>query len=145
VRYEILDLTLLLKFINMKFSTPYDRDDSDARCTEPCDPVSMTIPDMSYSIKDLLERFTAGTLPPVARDVSYSDSDNLDFDDFDPTKDVNFDLSDYTLFSINNAAAIVAAKEAAAKEAADLLLAQKLAIEKELEIRKNESTKPDGV
>lgn len=59
------------------------------------DPVSTAVPDMSYSLRDLVERFTTGTLPTdLVRDAMYTD--NPDFDDFIATELGDFDLSDYT-------------------------------------------------
>lgn len=53
---------------------------------------SMTVPDMSYSIRELLARFTAGTMPPVGRQVYYED--NPDINNPDPLDAPNFDLVD---------------------------------------------------
>lgn len=58
------------------------------------DGVSMTIPDMSYSLKELVDKFTLGNLPvDVVRSVMYSD--NPDFDDFIAHEYGDFDLTDY--------------------------------------------------
>lgn len=58
------------------------------------DPVSMTIPDMSYSLKELIQKFTLGNLPvDVVRNVMYSDTD--DFDEFIAHEYGDFDLTDY--------------------------------------------------
>ena len=57
------------------------------------DPVSVTVPDMSYSLRDLLERFTTGTIPTdIVRAAMYTD--NPDFDDFLDTELGDFDLTD---------------------------------------------------
>lgn len=53
---------------------------------------SMTVPDMSYTIRELLARFTAGTMPPVGRQVYYED--NPDINNPDPLDAPNFDLVD---------------------------------------------------
>lgn len=53
---------------------------------------SETVPDMSYSIRELLARFTAGTMPPVARDVYYEE--NPDINNPDPVDSPNFDIVD---------------------------------------------------
>lgn len=57
------------------------------------DPISVTVPDMSYDIRDLLERFTTGSIDPdIVRAVMYTD--NPDFDDFLDTELGDFDLVD---------------------------------------------------
>lgn len=53
---------------------------------------SLTVPDMSYTIRELLERFTAGTMPPIARQSYYEESP--DIDNPDPLDNGNFDLVD---------------------------------------------------
>lgn len=55
---------------------------------------SLTSPDMSYSIKTLLEKFTTGITPPVMRDGHY-DSD-ASFENYDKTRNGDFDLTDAT-------------------------------------------------
>lgn len=73
----------------MKFNTPYEYDDSVRG--EHNNAPSLTIPDNSLTIREILDRYskglpTGGTLDPI-----YDDSDDIDFD----TPDVrNFDLSD---------------------------------------------------
>lgn len=39
---------------------------------------SQAIPDQSYSVKDLLRRFTTGTAPAVAKQAYYQDDPDLD-------------------------------------------------------------------
>mgnify|MGYP000667838063 CR=1 FL=1 len=55
---------------------------------------SQTIPDLSYTIRELLEKFAHGVMPPVGRDVVYDE--DPDIDNPDPTRDPAFDLSDAT-------------------------------------------------
>lgn len=75
----------------MRINTWFTYDDS--RYTYNPDPVSVTVPDLSYSIRDLLERFTTGTVPAeIVRSVMYTD--NPDFDDFIETEYGDFDLTD---------------------------------------------------
>lgn len=70
----------------------YIKDSDRDFVTEP-DTVSVTVPDMSYTVRDLLERFTTGTVPgDVVRSVMYTD--NPDFDDFVATELGDFDLTD---------------------------------------------------
>ena len=55
---------------------------------------SHTVPDMAYSVQDLLKRFTTGTIPSdIVRSAMYTD--NPDFDDFIETELGDFDLTDY--------------------------------------------------
>lgn len=70
----------------------YIKDSNRDFVTDP-DPVSVTVPDMSYTVRDLLERFTTGTVPgDIVRSVMYTD--NPDFDDFVATELGDFDLTD---------------------------------------------------
>lgn len=55
---------------------------------------SLTVPDMSYSIQELLDKFTTGIVPPVARNAQYDE--DADFDNYDETRDGDFDLADAT-------------------------------------------------
>lgn len=55
---------------------------------------SLTSPDMSYSIKTLLEKFTTGITPPVMRDGQYDE--NASFENYDLTRNGDFDLTDAT-------------------------------------------------
>lgn len=56
--------------------------------------ISLTLPDDSYSVEDLLRRYANGIMPPVGRNVYFED--DPDFDNIDPTLDPSFDLSDAT-------------------------------------------------
>lgn len=53
---------------------------------------SLTVPDDSYTIKDLIRRYQAGCMPNVGRNVIYDDEP--DIDNCDPTCDPAFDLVD---------------------------------------------------
>lgn len=60
---------------------------------------SLVEPDQSYSIRDILERFTRGNAPAVERDPIYEiDKDFNEFDDVDfetnPMEDGDFDIVD---------------------------------------------------
>lgn len=61
------------------FRTPYNYDDKD-NVYEINSLPSETVPDQSYSIRELLARFTQGTMPPVGMPVAY-DSDTASFND----------------------------------------------------------------
>lgn len=53
---------------------------------------SETIPDQSYTITEIITRFTGGILPNIQRNVSYDDDPSFDSDDI--TKRPDFDLVD---------------------------------------------------
>lgn len=54
---------------------------------------SETIPNQSYTIDEIIQKFAQGQTPVQARDVHYfEDQENLDFDDFDPSNDPDFGL-----------------------------------------------------
>lgn len=55
---------------------------------------SMTVPDQSMSIKDMIARFASGQSLNVGREVYYEE--NPDFENVDITLDPNFDLADVT-------------------------------------------------
>lgn len=54
--------------------------------------ISMTVPDESYTVRDLLDKFTRGVVPPVARHVRYDD--DPDSVDLDALPDNSFDKFD---------------------------------------------------
>lgn len=53
---------------------------------------SQTIPDDSYTIKDLIQRSITGCMPNIGRNVIYDD--DPDIDNPDPTCDPAFDIVD---------------------------------------------------
>ena len=53
---------------------------------------SETIPDQSYSIQEIITRFTGGIMPTVNNRVFYDD--DPDFDSIDPTMRPDYDLVD---------------------------------------------------
>lgn len=53
---------------------------------------SETIPDQSYSIEEIITRFTGGIMPTVNNRVFYDD--DPDFDSVDPTMRPDYDLVD---------------------------------------------------
>ena len=63
---------------------------------------SETIPNQSFTVKEVLLRFNNGTLPNIVQPVYYDDTE--DFDNIDPTLDPAFDLVDAEniLTEINN-------------------------------------------
>lgn len=56
---------------------------------------SETIPGQSYTIRELLEKFTHGVSPAVAKIPTYDPDQG--FDDVDPTSAPDFDLADVTI------------------------------------------------
>lgn len=86
----------------MHFSTPYKYDPADVGCYEVLsDEPSMTVPDQSLTVRDLLERYTRGIAPACAREPLYDDRENLDFEDVDPSERPDFDLVDVDLHRRN--------------------------------------------
>lgn len=76
---------------------------------------SMTIPDQSLTISQVLNKYASGTLPNMSKKPQYDydettprQSDNLD--NISPFRSQNYDLADYTLDSINNRNSLVANK-----------------------------------
>ena len=53
---------------------------------------SETIPDQSYSIQEIITRFTGGIMPTVNNRIFYDD--DPDFDSVDPTMRPDYDLID---------------------------------------------------
>jgi hypothetical protein len=81
----------------MTFSTPYLFDPALPVCSEPVQTEpSMTVPDQSLTVSQLLDRYTRGLAPPIAHDPLYDDREDLDFDDVNPAERPDFDLSDLT-------------------------------------------------
>ncbi|MEM3318498.1 MAG: hypothetical protein QXT80_03010 [Thermoplasmatales archaeon] len=80
------------------------------------DEVSLTVPDMSYTVRELLEKFTSGVMPAVERNPLYED--DPDFDNIDPSRLGDFDLVDLLEMQeeyqtrIENVNAAIAAKDA---------------------------------
>jgi len=58
---------------------------------------SMTIPDMGYSLKEILDRFTNGMPLSIAKEPYYEDNPDEDFDLYDETRDPSFDLEDASM------------------------------------------------
>lgn len=58
------------------------------------DKISLTSPDMSYSVRELLQKFTTGQPLQIKFDGQYDE--NPSFDHIDPTRSGDFDLSDLT-------------------------------------------------
>lgn len=67
-------------------------------CFEPASKApSMTVPDQSYTIAEILAKFTNHIPPQISKSFYYeSDQGDIDFDSFDPTNSPSFDLADFT-------------------------------------------------
>lgn len=80
---------------------------------------SLTIPDQSLTIREIVERFVMGEPTLGQRAVHYDEVE--DFDNIDPTLDPAFDLADVSTISseIEEAKANRKAKAQAAKAAAE--------------------------
>jgi len=103
---------------------------------------SMTIPDQSLTIRQILERFTLGQPVMGSHAVMY-DGENPSHDDIDPTLDPAFDLSDYTTISseIVTAKAERKAKAQAAKAEAERSEAEAKAAKAEAEAKAEADSK----
>lgn len=78
------------------FNTPYNfvlTDDMMEHNNEP----SMTVPDMSYSIQEILDKFVRGISLPVMNNLSYDDDVDVENMIVDPLRSMN-DLSDIVSF-----------------------------------------------
>lgn len=63
---------------------------------------SETVPNQAFTVTEILQRFSNGTLPNIVQPVYYDDTD--DFDNIDPTQNPAFDIVDAEniLKEINN-------------------------------------------
>ncbi|UPW41577.1 hypothetical protein [Peromfec virus RodF8_52] len=55
-------------------------------------PVSITVPDQSYTVRELMMKHMSGAMPPVVRDGIYQSFE--DEDDIDITQSPDFDITD---------------------------------------------------
>lgn len=76
------------------FNTPYKFVLEDSMMEHNTEP-SLTVPDMSYSIKEILQRFTSGQSLPIGQGLSYDDEDDFEDGFLPPDRtEGGFDLSD---------------------------------------------------
>lgn len=73
----------------MQTKASYKFDDS---CKEKVRGESITVPDQSYSIQEVLEKFASGQNLNIGKDGSYIE--DPDFDDYDLTHDPDIDIVD---------------------------------------------------
>ena len=76
-----------------KFITQYNFDPDSCEHEKFAIP-SQTIPDQAYTIRELLEKYSTGIMPPVGKIPHYEEDPDIDDPDF--TRDPAFDLSDAT-------------------------------------------------
>lgn len=77
--------------INTNLTYQYDKN----RHGENPTGLSLTQPDLAFSVQELLERFTHGSMPAVIHEGTYQE--DADFDNYDKTRDGAFDLADAVL------------------------------------------------
>lgn len=61
---------------------------------EKVDPVSMTVPNETYSLRQIVEKFSREYPKNMLRTGYFDTNDEYDFDDIDPTRSGDFDLVD---------------------------------------------------
>lgn len=78
------------------FLTPYSYDHKAKRCYEHPKGDTKTVPNQSFTINEIITRFTGGVMPNINRKVSYDQEDlrNEDWDQFDVTRRPDYDLAD---------------------------------------------------
>lgn len=76
----------------MKFVTPYNYEFTENCCEKKNVKPSMTCLDMSYTVRELLAKFTSGSVPQVQHDGLYDDDPSFS----DLVQPVDYDLSDIT-------------------------------------------------
>lgn len=85
----------------MKIRSCYTYDPTAEKYEENTMP-SETCPDQSYTIRELLARFTSGTMPPVGREGVFDE--NPEFDAFDDAQRNDLELVDvYHMYEENEA------------------------------------------
>ena len=79
------------------FVTPYTYDSKSKVCFEkPNLFESETVPNQTYTIQEIITRFTGGIMPNVNRQIEFDQEDLSDenFDAIDPTRRPDYDLVD---------------------------------------------------
>lgn len=66
----------------------------------------ITVPDQSYTVREILEKFTSGLIPEMHEYYDESDFDPENEFELDPTTHRDFDLSDYQLEKERNERAL---------------------------------------
>ena len=60
----------------------------------------MTVPDLSYSVKEILQKFTRGVDPYISKVPQFTDIQ--DYEGVDPLLDPDFDLTDFDRLGANS-------------------------------------------
>lgn len=84
-----------------KFKTPFN---SQERKGQQFSKPSLTEPDGSYTIQEILERSQRGMLPNVKQNVTYDTNGEMEFDAISPLRQLGLDITDVQELSneINN-------------------------------------------
>lgn len=80
----------------VKFVTPYTFKEEAHHLENPSGS-SLTVPEQSLTINQIMSRFASGIAPDIVKQGYYSEDENLNFEDYDETRNLDFDLVDYTL------------------------------------------------
>lgn len=80
------------------FTTQYNYIYDESKMEIISDKTSLTFPDMSYTVRQLLEKFTFGQPVRVFKEGIFEDDPSFDY--IDPTRSGDFDLSDITALEI---------------------------------------------
>lgn len=107
-----------------KFRTHYNYRKRKADIEHPVG-TSETLPDQNYTIREILQKFSSGISPSIAKVPIYDD--NPEFDNYDPTRDLDFDLTDAVRLELD-----INEKQTAINNK----IAEKEALKKEAEIQK---------
>ena len=86
------------------FITPYTYDYQSEICYEkPNIDKSETVPNQTFTIQEIITRFTGGIMPNVNRKIEFDQEDPRDenFDAIDPTRRPDYDLVD-AIYDIEN-------------------------------------------
>lgn len=86
------------------FVTPYTYDPTSPVCYEkPNLSESETVPNQTYTIQEIITRFTGGIMPNVNRQIEFDQEDlrEENFDAIDPTRRPDYDLVD-AIYDIEN-------------------------------------------
>ena len=86
------------------FITPYTYDSKSKVCFEKSNiDKSETVPNQTFTIQEIITRFTGGIMPNVNRKISYDQEDlrEENFDAIDPTRRPDYDLVD-AIYDIEN-------------------------------------------
>lgn len=130
------------------FKTGWSLSDDVLGHMEHGDPVSVTLPDESYSIQELLDKFSTGLDPGVFRQPSFDDGADFSSPDLEKLRDS--DLVDKEEYSrelrgtIASQERVIVTKNAAEKAASDVLAMEAEELKAELKVRRAERKQAAG-